>query len=198
MAPRTRCGVTGRRRGGRRAHEADVPSQEMPEIEETQVPLPDTATPPQRNMVMMSVEELQNLLQTTMTSQVTNIVDAVLTNRSGQGHRDQFTSQESRYLRDFKKYDLPQFEGRALDTEAAEGWLEAIESAFKYKNCPDTHKVHCATYMLKDRAHFWWESVLRSLENVGEPVTWEHFVRHSFENIIPGLSGFKGKKSLYN
>ena len=140
MAPRTRGGVTGRRTGGRRAHETDVPSQETPEIEETQVPPPDTATPPQRNMVTMSVEELQNLLQTTMTSQVTNIVDAVLTNRSRQGHRDQFTSEESRYLRDFKKYDPPQFGGRAQDTEAAEGWLEAIESAFKYMNCPDTHK----------------------------------------------------------
>ena len=140
MAPKTRGGVIGRCTGGRRAHETNVSPQETPEIEETQVPPPDTATPPQRNMVTMSVEELQNLLQTTMTSQVTNIVDAVLTNRSRQGHRDQFTSEESRYLRDFKKYDPPQFGGRAQDTEAAEGWLEAIESAFKYMNCPDTHK----------------------------------------------------------
>ncbi|KAG6571680.1 hypothetical protein SDJN03_28408, partial [Cucurbita argyrosperma subsp. sororia] len=34
--------------------------------------MPDTGTPPPRNMVTMYVEELQNLLQTTMTSQFAN------------------------------------------------------------------------------------------------------------------------------
>ena len=85
MAPKTRGGVSRCRTGGRWAHVANIPSQETPEIEETQVPTPHTGTPPPRNMVTMSVEELQNLLQTTMSSQVTNIVDAVLANRSGQG-----------------------------------------------------------------------------------------------------------------
>ena len=102
MAPKTRGGISRRRTRGGKAQTTDVPSQETPGIEATQVPAQDTATPLLRNMATMSVKELQNLLQTTLTNEVTNIVDAVLANRLRREHQDKFTLEKSCYLRNLR------------------------------------------------------------------------------------------------
>ena len=67
----------------------------------------------------------------------------------------------------------------------------AIELIFKYMNCSDTQKVHCAIYMLRHQAHFWWESVLRSFENKGKQVTWEQFREAFFQKYYPRTVRFQ-------
>ena len=61
---------------------------------------------------------------------------------------------ESCYLKDFQRQNPSSFEGDKIDPIAAENWLEAMETAFFYINCPLEYQVHCGTYMLKGEAHF--------------------------------------------
>ena len=53
MAPKTRGGISRRRTRGGKAQTTDVPSQETPEIEATQVTALNVATHPSHNMVTM-------------------------------------------------------------------------------------------------------------------------------------------------
>ena len=52
------------------------------------------------------------------------------------------------------KLTPPTFRGKGTDLEAAEWWLECIETKLTFYNCPENHKVLCATYLLEGPSHF--------------------------------------------
>ena len=54
-----------------------------------------------------------------------------------------------------------------MDPNAAEVWLEAVETIFMYMKCPPEYQVHCGTYMLKGEAHFWWKGAQRTVTPEG-------------------------------
>ncbi|XP_022950956.1 uncharacterized protein LOC111453916 [Cucurbita moschata] len=72
-----------------------------------------------------------------------------------------------------------------MDPIAAENWLEAIETAFHFMNCPPKYEVHCGTYMLKGEAHFWWKGAQKTIVPQGEFITWCQFKDTYLHNYYP-------------
>ncbi|XP_022926224.1 uncharacterized protein LOC111433405 [Cucurbita moschata] len=64
-------------------------------------------------------------------------------------------------LKDFQKHKPPSFNGGKVDPIVADNWLEAIETTLYYMNCLLEYQVHCGTYMMKGKVHFWWKSAQR-------------------------------------
>ncbi|XP_022933364.1 uncharacterized protein LOC111440728, partial [Cucurbita moschata] len=105
-------------------------------------------------------------------------------------------TEESEYIRDFMKLAPPTFGGKGTDPEAAEWWLECIETNFAFYNCPESHKVLCATYLLEGPANFWWKSKKPKMMAGGAPITWAAF-RHEFcEKYYPALARLRNRKAF--
>ncbi|XP_023537968.1 uncharacterized protein LOC111798850 [Cucurbita pepo subsp. pepo] len=85
------------------------------------------------------------------------------------------TTRETRYLRDFKRYDPRIFNGASEDLIVAELWLSSIETIFYYMNCPDDLKVSLASFMLRDDAEIWWEFTREVLSPDGGVISWPQF-----------------------
>ena len=77
-------------------------------------------------------------------------------------------------LREYKRYAPAEFDGRSLDASVAELWIDRVERAFEFIECPDRLKVHCGTYSLVDDALYWWRGLFRSISLTME-VTWKVF-----------------------
>ena len=105
------------------------------------------------------------------------MIQTMMANQStGQGGKDLgIMTMESRYLRDLQRHKPPSFDGGKVNSIAAENWLEAIETAFHFMNCPPKYVVHCGTYMLKGEAHFWWKGAQKTIIPQGEFITWCQF-----------------------
>ncbi|XP_022867123.1 uncharacterized protein LOC111386870 [Olea europaea var. sylvestris] len=72
----------------------------------------------------------------------------------------------------FRKLNPPIFED-ALDPTAAEDWLRTLENMFRYTRVSEVEKVVCASFMLRDSAGHWWDT-MSSIEDVNA-MTWERF-----------------------
>ncbi|KAG6601747.1 hypothetical protein SDJN03_06980, partial [Cucurbita argyrosperma subsp. sororia] len=100
----------------------------------------------------------------------------------------QCMTEESEYIRYFMKLTPPTFGGKGTDPEAAEWWLECIETKFTFFNCPENHKVLCATYLLEGPAHFLWKSKKPKMKAGGALIAWAT-IKHEFcEKYYPALA----------
>ena len=128
MAPITKSNGRGRGRRAASALEESDPTQDSTS-EQTQG---QTGAPPSY-LVLISNEALQALIRAA---------------GANQGGNDAGMTREQKFIRDFRKHDLPTFVGKEIDPMAAEAWVEAIETIFRHMNCPEDQKVNCASYML--------------------------------------------------
>ena len=142
-------------------------------------PTPCTTVPLNQPLAIPSAEMFQTFMMTSMENQpLTNqMIQTMMSNQStGQGSKDSGTmTVEFRYLRDFQRHKPPSFDGGKVDPIAVENWLEAIETAFHFMNCPPKYEVHCGTYMLKGEAHFWWKGAQKNITPQGDFITWCQF-----------------------
>ncbi|XP_022957288.1 uncharacterized protein LOC111458730 [Cucurbita moschata] len=98
---------------------------------------------------------------------------------------------EARYLKDFQRQKPPSFEGGKIDPIAAENWLEAMEKAFFYMNCPLEYQVHCGTYMMEGEAHLWWKGAKKMIAPLGEPISWPQFKEAYLRKYYPVAARMK-------
>lgn len=111
--------------------------------------------PQEQPTFTFTLETLQSFMRMTIETQTNQLVQAITANQVVQMSRNLLgTTDESKYLRGFQKYNRSSFDGGNVDPVAAEAWLEAIEKSFQYMNCPEAYRVHGATYMLQEEPHF--------------------------------------------
>ncbi|XP_023520954.1 uncharacterized protein LOC111784513 [Cucurbita pepo subsp. pepo] len=92
---------------------------------------------------------------------------------------------EARYLRDFKRGDPRTFKGASEDPTVAQMWLRSIESVFVLTNCPEAHRVECATFMLRDDAELWWQTTRDLISPEGGAISWVEFKDAFSEEYYP-------------
>ncbi|XP_023522342.1 uncharacterized protein LOC111786265, partial [Cucurbita pepo subsp. pepo] len=92
---------------------------------------------------------------------------------------------EARYLRDFKRGDPRTFKGASEDPTVAQMWLRSIESVFVLTNCPEAHRVECATFMLRDDAELWWQATRDLISPKGGAISWVEFKDAFSEEYYP-------------
>ena len=114
---------------------------------------------------------------------IQNIVQAVNNvlqqQRPKADHNDKF-----HVIEKFRKLQPPSFEG-SKDPLVAEEWIRELEKIFSLLECSDSHKVSCATYMLKEGASHWWEMTMRTLNIDKNKITWERFKEVFNEKYFP-------------
>ncbi|XP_022932138.1 uncharacterized protein LOC111438460 [Cucurbita moschata] len=82
---------------------------------------------------------------------------------------------EAKYLRDFKRGDPRTFKGTSDHPTVAQMWLRSIETVFGLTNCPEAHRVECATFMLREDAELWWQATRDIISPEGGAVSWVEF-----------------------
>ncbi|XP_038887045.1 uncharacterized protein LOC120077214 [Benincasa hispida] len=93
-------------------------------------------------------------------------------------------SLEPGYLRDFKKYDPPTFNGFLKDPTNVELWLSTVEGIFQYIRCPEEQKLQCAAFVLINNVKRWWRSAQRIIEASGGQTTWDQFKERFYEKYF--------------
>ena len=70
----------------------------------------------------------------------------------------------------------PNYHG-SRDPIASSRWLEDVANAFRTSRCPEGDKVRLASYLLKERAHDWWEEVGCAIRDdvAIDSMTWSGF-----------------------
>ncbi|XP_022967883.1 uncharacterized protein LOC111467258 isoform X2 [Cucurbita maxima] len=188
MAPTTRS--TSRARGTRLAETPTKsdPTQNSAQRQVPQLPVLEPVVAPPPNMVMLSMEAYQKLIQ------------AAAANQEGGGDVDSTSmTREFKYLRDFRKYDPPVFEGKTIDPVLVESWVESIETIFEHMKCPEDQKVKCASFMLKGEAHFWWKTAqqtLRKEDEDEEPICWHEMKRAFIHKYYPAVNWYNNREAF--
>ncbi|XP_034695617.1 uncharacterized protein LOC117921767 [Vitis riparia] len=77
-------------------------------------------------------------------------------------------------MKRFMVMQPPSFNGEP-SAEVAEHWLRRMRRILVGLDIPEERRVSLATYMLVDKANFWWESMKRVYDT--EVMTWEEFER---------------------
>ncbi|KAL6329093.1 hypothetical protein AAG906_007442 [Vitis piasezkii] len=77
-------------------------------------------------------------------------------------------------MKRFMVMQPPSFNGEP-SAKAAEHWLKRMRRILVGLDIPEERRVGLATYMLVDKADFWWESMKRVYDT--EVMTWEEFER---------------------
>ena len=90
----------------------------------------------------------------------------------------------------FQRLNPPIFRGKAgADPCKSEFWLEQIEKIFNFIGCDEVDKVGCATFMLRDKADQWWETMQRTLQDPeGQGtlgIAWVQFKEHFNTKYFP-------------
>ena len=122
--------------------------------------------------------------------------------RGGGGHTDQAippvrapapvvdqsgVTDAAKTLKEYVRYNTPEFDGTSTDPADAERWITRIERVLGFIKCPDQLKVHCGTYSLVDDALYWWNGISHTL-SPDLPVSWEMFREKFFLiNTIPRI-----------
>ncbi|MCL7049631.1 hypothetical protein MKW94_027128 [Papaver nudicaule] len=65
----------------------------------------------------------------------------------------------------------------------AEKWLMDIKKEFAAMLVPAANKIRFATYLLREGANYWWESVQRNTDTTN--LTWAQFERLFLDNYFP-------------
>ncbi|XP_038876366.1 uncharacterized protein LOC120068804 [Benincasa hispida] len=79
---------------------------------------------------------------------------------------------DSKIIREFKKFNSSTFDGSSVDPIIAENWITEIETIFHHTNIPEEQKVNCVTFVLRGDTKFWWESTQRKIKGL---VSWQQF-----------------------
>ncbi|RVW92637.1 Retrovirus-related Pol polyprotein from transposon 17.6 [Vitis vinifera] len=97
---------------------------------------------------------------------------------SGHSHRRSRTERpvmsQMEAMKRFMVMQPPSFNGEP-SAEAVEHWLRRMRRILVGLDIPEERRVGLATYMLVDKADFWWESMKRVYDT--EVMTWEEFER---------------------
>ncbi|RVW61725.1 Transposon Ty3-I Gag-Pol polyprotein [Vitis vinifera] len=97
---------------------------------------------------------------------------------SGHSHRRSRTERpvmsQMEAMKRFMVMQPPSFNGEP-SAEAAEHWLRRMRRILVGLDIPEERRVGLATYMLVDKADFWWESMKRVYDT--KVMTWEEFER---------------------
>ncbi|XP_023546459.1 uncharacterized protein LOC111805576 [Cucurbita pepo subsp. pepo] len=110
------------------------------------------------------------------TAALVNALQTVIQNLTANPQAKSPTStMEASYLRDFKRGDPRTFKGTSEDPTVAQMWLRSIETIFGLTNCPEAHRVECATFMLREDAELWWQATRDIISPEGGAVSWVEF-----------------------
>ncbi|XP_022155925.1 uncharacterized protein LOC111022925 [Momordica charantia] len=102
-----------------------------------------------------------------------------------QPSRGQISQEEVQFIRDFKRFGPPVFNGVSERPTAAEEWVRELEALYVYLGCSDDFKVRGAVFMLQGEAVNWWESVAAAEDHANVPVTWARFKDLLYEYYFP-------------
>ncbi|XP_022155341.1 uncharacterized protein LOC111022474 [Momordica charantia] len=102
-----------------------------------------------------------------------------------QPRRAQIQQEEVQFIRDFKRFGPPVFNGVSERPTATEEWVRELEALYVYLGCSDEFKVRGAMFMLRGEAVNWWESVAAAEDHANVPVTWARFKDLLYEYYFP-------------
>ncbi|XP_022157022.1 uncharacterized protein LOC111023849 [Momordica charantia] len=102
-----------------------------------------------------------------------------------QPRRAQIQQEEVQFIKDFKRFGPPVFNGVSERPTAAEEWVRELEALYVYLGCSDEFKVRGVVFMLRGEAVNWWESVAAAEDHANAPVTWARFKDLLYEYYFP-------------
>ncbi|XP_022151688.1 uncharacterized protein LOC111019603 [Momordica charantia] len=79
---------------------------------------------------------------------------------------------EAQFIRDFRRYGPPTFNGESEKATVVEEWIRELEALYTYLGCSDQLKVKGAVFMLRGEALNWWDVVATVEDHTNEPITW--------------------------
>ncbi|XP_061358761.1 uncharacterized protein LOC133302954, partial [Gastrolobium bilobum] len=71
------------------------------------------------------------------------------------------------------------------DSEAFMEWIKELEKIFLVMDCPNTHRVNFATYLLIGEAEHWWTNTKRYFQSQGTEITWTIFKDAFLKKYFP-------------
>ncbi|GMN57670.1 hypothetical protein TIFTF001_026775 [Ficus carica] len=95
----------------------------------------------------------------------------------------------TRLLRNFRNLNH-----KSLQEVQTPPWIRTMERMFSYAKVPNADKVSCATFMLRNDANYWWDT-MASVHDV-TAMTWERF-REIFETKYFTAATRKEKKNEF-
>ncbi|XP_022158302.1 uncharacterized protein LOC111024816 [Momordica charantia] len=78
---------------------------------------------------------------------------------------------EAQFIKDFKHYGPPTFDGGSEKATASEEWVRELEAFYVYLGCADQFKVKGAVFMLRGEALNWWDSIATAEDLANVPIT---------------------------
>ncbi|XP_022157398.1 uncharacterized protein LOC111024105 [Momordica charantia] len=97
----------------------------------------------------------------------------------------QIQQEEVQFIRDFKRFGPPVFNGVSERPTTAEEWVRELEALYVYLGCSDEFKVRGAVFMLRREAVNWWELVAAAEDHANTPITWARFKNLLYEYYFP-------------
>ncbi|XP_022158749.1 uncharacterized protein LOC111025213 [Momordica charantia] len=94
---------------------------------------------------------------------------------------------EARFIKDFKRYGPPTFDGESERATAAEEWIRELEALYAYLGCEDQFKVKGAVFMLRGEALNWWDSVAAAEDHANVPIPWARFKNLLYDYYYPEI-----------
>ncbi|XP_022159307.1 uncharacterized protein LOC111025716, partial [Momordica charantia] len=92
---------------------------------------------------------------------------------------------EAQFIKDFKRYGPPTFDGGSEKATAAEEWVRELEALYVYLGCEDQFKFKGAVFMLRGEALNWWDSVVAAEDHANVPDTWARFKDLLYDYYYP-------------
>ncbi|XP_061359911.1 uncharacterized protein LOC133303954 [Gastrolobium bilobum] len=96
-------------------------------------------------------------------------------------------------LTEFRKHKPSTFRGD-YNPEATMEWVKELEKIFLVMDCPNTHRVNFAIYLLIGEAEHWWTNTKRYFQSQGTEITWTIFKDTFLENYFP--QSVKNRKEI--
>ena len=84
----------------------------------------------------------------------------------------------------FRRMKPPEFEG-STDLLEAKEWLTSLQIILNFINLTEQEKILCASYVLKNDARYWWETVVLRRDVMA--MTWNEFLgefNEKYYNIL--------------
>ncbi|XP_022158637.1 uncharacterized protein LOC111025088 [Momordica charantia] len=92
---------------------------------------------------------------------------------------------EAQFIKDFKRYGPPTFDGGSERATAAEWWVRELEALYAYLGCEDQFKVKGVVFMLRGEALNWWDSIAVAEDHANVPVPWARFKDLLYDYYYP-------------
>ncbi|XP_038888017.1 uncharacterized protein LOC120077950 [Benincasa hispida] len=121
--------------------------------------------------VLLTPEALQILIQNMSNGNTTSSTTPITNDTN-----------DSKIIREFRKFNPSTFDGSSVDPIIAENWIIEIETVFRHMNIPEEQKVNCATFILRGDTKFWWESTKRTIKGT---VSWQQFNQAFYNKYFP-------------